>query len=210
MDLTAERFMQSLLSVDKQHCGEIIGAVLQQEGGNSEMEALVSESLERIGADWEAGEVSLAQVYMSGVICEELLEQNLRGLAQEKRKQPRVAILVLHDHHLLGKRIVLSVLRANGYEVEDLGGGVSVEQAVEKVKELQIEVLLVSTLMLHAADKVRALREVLDEEEQKVLIAVGGAPFRQDQELWQRVGADFFCRNANDALRFLEGAMKND
>ncbi len=210
LDLMKERFIQSLLSVDKQRCAEIIGALRQQEDGVSKQEALVSESLEEIGGGWETGEISLAQVYMSGVICEELLERQLPELRPAKRKQPRTAILVLHDHHLLGKRIVLSVLRANGYQIEDLGGGVSVEQAALKAKELQLDVLLISTLMLHAAHKVRELKEIMEKDGRRVLLAVGGAPFRQDEELWRRVGADRFCRNANDALRLLEEVGQDD
>ena len=43
------------------------------------MEKLVVPALERIGAGWEQGRVALSQVYMSGRICEELVDTLLIG-----------------------------------------------------------------------------------------------------------------------------------
>ena len=38
-------------------------------------EKVVAPALERIGDDWKAGDASLSQVYMSGRICEKLVDE---------------------------------------------------------------------------------------------------------------------------------------
>lgn len=43
------------------------------------------------------------------------------------KKDLRIGIGVLLDHHVLGKQIVYSILRISGYDVLDFGQGLSVD-----------------------------------------------------------------------------------
>ena len=72
------------------------------------VEDIVVSALQSIGTDWEQGKLSLSQVYMSGRLCEELIDRILPSGAPEQTDQPRMAIAVLEDHHVLGKRMVWS------------------------------------------------------------------------------------------------------
>ena len=62
--------------------------------------------LEEIGTGWENGTYALSQVYMSGRICEELVDLILPPTDVMRRTQPKIAIATLEDYHMLGKRIV--------------------------------------------------------------------------------------------------------
>jgi methanogenic corrinoid protein MtbC1 len=161
-------------------------------------------ALERIGTGWEKGEVALSQVYMSGRICEDLLDEFITSGTKELREHPRMAIAVLMDYHILGKRIVYSVLRASGFDLLDYGQ-VSVDELVAKVRKDGIRILLVSTLMLSSALQVRQLRERLDAAGLDVKLVVGGVPFRFDDNLWREVGADATSPTASGAV----GIIKN-
>src|SRR5271157_6560472 len=94
---------------------QVLEAACRRAGPAGALDALMMPALERIGELWESGELALAQVYMSGRICEELIDalmpdSDWNGAGGE----PPVAIGVLDDRHALGKRIVQSVLRASG------------------------------------------------------------------------------------------------
>ncbi|HPX97836.1 MAG TPA: cobalamin-dependent protein, partial [Thermotogota bacterium] len=91
-----------------------------------------------------------------------------------------------------------------GYEVTDFGDGLTPERIVEKTIESRIEILLISTLMYVSALKVEELRGQFDREGYRVKIIVGGAPFRLDEGLWERVGADAGSRTASDVFDLLE------
>jgi methanogenic corrinoid protein MtbC1 len=119
-----------------------------------------------------------------------------------------MAIAVLLDHHALGKRIVYSIVRAGGFEIADLGQGLSVEELVAKTLEEKIEILLISTLMLPSALKVKAVRDQLAAQGVTPRIIVGGAPFRFDKNLWQTVGADADGKNATSIIKTIEELMK--
>ncbi len=192
-------FEAALLGTDRVAAGRILEAVCALEQPLVAVEGLVAPVLERIGAGWERGEVALAQVYMSGLICEELVEEVLPASKHRRINSPRVALAVLDDYHMLGKRLVHSVLRAAGYEVLDCGR-VEPEELIERVIAEQVDVVMLSVLMLPAALRVR---EVVLALPQHVRVAVGGAPFRLDPELYREVGADAMGRTASDALSIL-------
>lgn len=199
-----QEFEEVLLQINRVKAGEIFEKIYKNEDDFQEFETLIIQTLEKIGTDWENGEISLSQEYMAGIICEELTDKYL-PLADIKRKDaPRMAIGVLKDHHSLGKRMVYAVLRAGGYELLDFGQGLSVEEMLKKTMDNQIEILLVSSLMYSSALKVKDLREKLDEAGLKTKIIVGGAPFRLDSELWKTVNADACGKDASKAIGIIE------
>ncbi|MDD2484301.1 MAG: cobalamin-dependent protein [Eubacteriales bacterium] len=197
-------FEEALLQINRIRAAEIFGEVFEKEKEFKSLESLVVTTLERIGLGWEEGSVSLSQIYMSGVICEELIEKYMPKLNIERKRIPKMAIAVLQDQHSLGKRIVSSVIRAGGYELIDFGIGQGVEELVSKTEKNEIDILLISTLMFPSALQVKELKEKLLADGYKTKIIVGGAPFRLDSKLWEKVGADADGKNASDVLRILE------
>jgi methylmalonyl-CoA mutase cobalamin-binding domain/chain len=172
------------------------------------MEQIVIGSLERIGDGWEQGDISLSQVYMSGVICEGLVETYLPRYNVRRKDIPRMAIGVLLDHHSLGKRIVYSVLRAAGFEIIDFGQGLGPEEMAQMTVDNSVEILLISTLMLPSALKVSRVRDALIAKGSSARIIVGGAPFRLDPTLWQRVGADADGQSATGVVSVIEQLVR--
>jgi methylmalonyl-CoA mutase cobalamin-binding domain/chain len=202
--LPIQSFQTALLQMDRIRATEIFEILHSQEQGFEELEHLTMEVLERIGTGWENGQLSLSQVYMSGVICEELMDRYVPESMDRNQCKPRIAIAVLLDHHALGKRIVCSVLKAAGYDVVDLGQGLSAEEIVEKTLKEEVDILLISTLMLSSALKVRRVVAGLREQGSLAKIVVGGAPFRLDSSLWQKVNADADGKNGTEVIRIIE------
>lgn len=205
--LTLE-FEKSLMQINRMKAAEAFEKCYASENSFDQLEQLAIQTLEKIGIGWENGTVSLSQVYMSGVICEELIDKYLPKFQVKRTEIPKLAIGVLLDQHALGKRIVYSILRAGGFEVMDLGKGLSVEELVEKTIDNKIEILLISTLMLASALKVKTVKEQLADHGVAPIIIVGGAPFRFDSNLWQTVGADADGKNASTIIETIESLMK--
>lgn len=201
----AEAFTRALLSIDRLAAELILRSAIRESSLDEVVRSLVVPALEQIGDDWVQGRVSLSDVYMSSRICEELMKSLAPKAAPPARSnQPRIAIAALQDYHLLGKKMVQLALLAAGYAVTDFGQGITVENLVRRAREAEIEVLLVSTLMLPSALRVKDLRRELDRAGSKLELVVGGAPFRFDRQLWKEVGADAMGVSAADALKILD------
>ncbi len=208
IELRIAEFEEALLHINRVKAAYIFEKAYTDEKNFEMIEKITMETLERIGAGWENGLVSLSQVYMSGVICEELIDHYLPKFEVKRRELPKMAIAVLQDYHSLGKRIVYSIVRAGGYQILDFGQGLSVEELVNKTIENEIELLLISTLMLPSALKVKVVKEKLEEAGSNTRIIVGGAPFRLDDNLWKNVGADADGKNASNILKTIEILLK--
>jgi methanogenic corrinoid protein MtbC1 len=193
-------FEQALLSLDRLGARRIIQAASDPGKAHLAVENLLVPALEHLGEQWEAGHLALSQIYMSGRICEELVGQILPPASPHRKRQPKTAIAVLEDYHLLGKRIVYSTLRASGFELLDYGQQ-EVQALAAAAQRDQVEILLISTLMLPSALRVIKVRERLAAFPVKII--VGGAPFRFDPQLWKEVGADATSPTASGVVPLL-------
>ena len=212
MPLPAEQiqdFETALLAID-----QIAAEALIAEHGLSYtplqiVEELIAPVLNRIGVGWEEGRIALSQVYMSGRICEDLVNDLLPPNISILKRRPKMAIAVLEDYHVLGKRILYAHLRSCGYDIIDYGQGIDAEALVDRATTENIELLLISTLMLRSALKVEQVKKRLEAVGSNTKILVGGAPFLLDPELWQQVRADAMGRNAADAVAIISKLGKN-
>lgn len=199
----AVRLREALLALDRAE----VAAILSELAGPSSFDRIeladlvIAPALLEIGRAWDEGTVALSQVYMSGRLLEEALDQHLPASAP-REGAPRIGVGVLEDHHALGKRIVCAVLGSAGYDVRDLGSGIGAATLVDRAVEQGVDILMVSVLMLNRALHVVHVREQIDDRGLDGLtLVVGGAPFIHDPDLYARVGADSYGRSAADALR---------
>jgi methanogenic corrinoid protein MtbC1 len=190
--------VRALLSVDRPEVVRLVTAAAATSDPGSVLETLLVPALDEVGRAWESGGASLSQVYMAGRIAEDLLARHLPH-GPPAPGTPRVALGVLEDQHVLGKRMVHAYLSASGLPVLDLGAGLSAAALAERAAGEGASMLLVSTLMLRSALRVQDLVAALRGRGSRAPVVVGGAPFRLDPGLWQRVGADGFGASAAEA-----------
>lgn len=194
------QFEQALLEMDRISARNILEQLSPEKDAMGCVDRIIVPALENIGLKWEMGSIPLAQVYMSGRICENLVDQFLPPVSPLRIEQPATAIAILEDFHTLGKSIVYSALRARGIELKDFGT-VDVDELVNKTIESNIKILLISVLMLNSARNIKEVTRQLKEKQVTTKVIVGGAPFRFDDELWVSVGADAVGTNTAEALQ---------
>ena len=200
LEMVKREFLHALLAVNIKVAEEI----LLEAGADLSMveiaDNILAPSLEAIGAGWEDGTVSLAHLYMSGRMCEQLVDKILKANLPVRKDQPEMAMAVIEDYHSLGKKIVLSVLKVAGYEVLDYGQGLSTTEVIERSLEDGIKILLISAHLLPSALLVKNMTKLLKLRNPCIKVIVGGAPFVLDKNLWVEVGADAMGSNSSDAI----------
>jgi methanogenic corrinoid protein MtbC1 len=198
-----ERLIGAIADLDS----EAARAILEEAFGSAPplrvCDELVRPALEAVGEQWERGQLSLAHVFVSSRICERALEEHVDPAAAAQGTGRRIAIGVFSDRHQLGKRMVLSSLRASGYRVLDYGAGLEKAALLRRVEEDRLEVLLLSTLMLRSALGIAPFIAELRRSRLATKVVVGGAPFRLDPQLAAEVGADAWGATASDALEIV-------
>jgi trimethylamine corrinoid protein len=119
-----------------------------------------------------------------------------------ERKSAKVLIgTVEGDVHDIGKTIIVSLFKANGFDVLDIGRDVSVERLIEEAEKFGADVIgtsaLLTTTMRHQKELEQQLKKAGLREKYKTI--VGGAPVTQR---WaDRIGSDAYAHNAQDGVK---------
>ena len=159
-----------------------------------------------LGDKFDEGEVYLPELMLAAAAMEAAMAVCNAALPEGKSETRGVVVIgtVEGDVHDIGKAIVCAYLRANGYEVHDLGRDVPVEEFVDKAEEVGADIIGASALLTATMRKQSEIVTELKDRgiRDKYKFVVGGAPCTQDYA--DSIEADAYAADASDGLRKIE------
>ncbi|MCF2139973.1 MAG: cobalamin B12-binding domain-containing protein [Candidatus Lokiarchaeota archaeon] len=190
-----EKLEEALIEVNYQNVHDIFQKMLSQNFTLPKILGIIRTVMESIGKKWEQERIALSQVYMAGKLIEMEIELHLKNsknndTIRNQKWNKKVYTCVYEDYHALGLLILNSTLRMAGFQVINLGIGLTEEELCNYVSSKQITLLLISTLMLASAKHLKNTIQSLRKINPNIKIFVGGAPFNLQTDLWERIGAD--------------------
>jgi 5-methyltetrahydrofolate--homocysteine methyltransferase len=154
-----------------------------------------------VGAQMKSGEKFIPEVLLSARTMQACLDL-IKPLLGEGGASLGTVILgtVEGDMHDIGKNLVGMLLNGAGFEVVNLGKGVTAEQFVAAVKEHDANIIGMSSLLTTTMPQMPAAIQALKDAglRDKVKVVVGGAPV--SAEWAKEIGADGFGANASLAV----------
>jgi corrinoid protein of di/trimethylamine methyltransferase len=163
-----------------------------------------------IGDQFDKLEIFLPELLIAADAMKAGLDILLAELPKDKtlKKGTVVCGTVKGDIHEIGKKIVVALLRADGFEVYDLGADVSTSRFIEEAEKVGADILGLSALM---SSTLAAQKDVIDYlkavgEREKYIVMVGGGP--TTQEWATQIGADGYAKTAPEAVKAALELMK--
>jgi trimethylamine corrinoid protein len=151
--------------------------------------------------------VMAAEAMKAGIA---VLEPEMRRRGTLRESLGRVVLgTVKGDIHEIGKTLVGILLSAAGFEVVDLGVNVTAEMFAVKARELEADIVGVSSLLTTTMALQRGVVEALDRAQlrPRVKIIVGGAPVTRR---WaEEIGADGYGKDAVGAVALAKSLVGN-
>jgi dimethylamine corrinoid protein len=189
---------------DLQESEVMAGVEAELSAGKDPMAILaeVQAGMEIVGKRFEEGEYYLSELLYAADIFKQVnvpLAERLQG-----RKGETLATMVLgtvkNDIHEFGKDIVGTILASNGVEIIDLGIDVEYDKFVAAIREHQPQFVGLSCMLTTVFSDMKATVEAIEQAglRDSVQIYIGGGPV--DESLAKHVGADLYCRTAQDAV----------
>lgn len=156
-----------------------------------------------VGDKFEKGEYFLSEL----VVAAEVMKEGLKVVTpyikgESAKKLGKVVIATVEgDHHDLGKNIVSSLLRVQGFDVIDLGVDVATDKILAAVKEHQPSIVGMSALLTLTMPKMGEVIEGLKTASMrdKVKVILGGTPITE--EFAASIGADHKAVNALEGVK---------
>ena len=174
----------------------------------------LSVGMKIVGDKFEAAEIFLPQIMMSGKAMSNAMEVLTPELEKNRKAGEEAGLAITFvaegDIHDIGHRLVTTMLGANGFQIFDLGVDVLNENVVDEAakhkgeKILLVGSALMTTSMLGQKDLMDRLRE--ENLRDSVKCMFGGAPV---SDKWiDEIGADATAENAAEAAKVALEVMK--
>nr|WP_320133924.1 cobalamin-dependent protein [uncultured Holophaga sp.] len=164
----------------------------------------LQEGMNIVGKRYEEKEYYLSELIMSAEIFKEAAALIGGDLAAGGAPTHGTMVMgtIYGDIHDIGKNIVTTVMSCNGFKVVDLGVDVPTAKYLEAIKEHKPQVVGISCLLTTAFD---GMKECISSIEAAGLrkdlkILIGGGPC--DQTTADYVGADAYCKTAQDSVEY--------
>ena len=161
-------------------------------------------ALDTVGKEYEQGRVYLPGLLMSAEAAKCAFEEIKARMTDTgvKDKCAFVIATVKGDIHDIGKNIVKLLLENYGFDVSDLGKDVAPEVIVEETVRLHAPLVGLSALMTTTVPAMEETIKQLRVSAPWAKVVVGGAVLTE--EYARSIGADQYCRDAMDTVRYAE------
>ena len=158
----------------------------------------LSKGMIQVGQRFEAGEFFLSELMMASEVMKEgmkILEPHIKSEAAKKSGKVVIGT-VQGDLHDIGKNLVVTLLRAAGFEVIDLGVDVSAEDFVKSVRKEKPSILAMSALLTLTLPAMENVVKALEHSKlrKNVKVIIGGAPVTA--QFGKKAKVDFAAENA--------------
>jgi corrinoid protein of di/trimethylamine methyltransferase len=195
---------QAIVECNKSKAEEVVRQGLSE--GIDPMEIMnkgLIPGIGEVGDLFGEGKLFLPELIQAADVMRLATEQINAALPPGVEKQGGKIVIgtVQGDIHDIGKTIVVSFLKANGFEVYDLGRDVPTLKFIEKAEEVGAHIIGTSALLTTTMEGQRKLENDLKRLglKEKYKTIVGGAPVTQR---WAtRIGADAYAEDAVDGVR---------
>lgn len=162
----------------------------------------IAPAMAEAGRLFEEGEYFVPELLMAARATKAAF-QVLRPLLAEQGVRPigRVVLgTVQGDLHDIGKNLVGALLEGGGFDVIDLGVGVSPEHFATAIEERSPDIVGLSALLTTTLPAMKSTLEVLEARSvrDRVKVIVGGAPVTES--FAAAIGADGYAENAAAAV----------
>ena len=195
---------QTIIDHNKERAVQLTDQLIAD--GHEGMELLTRAFIPGIGEVGDLfgrGQLFLPELVRSADVMQvvtDIINASLPDKDMQIQKGAFLIATVAGDVHDIGKCIVVSLLKANGYIVHDLGRDVATDTIIEEAVKLDVDIVGTSALLTTTMTRQKEVEEALKSAglRDKFKTMVGGAPVTGR---WAaKIGADAYAEDAQDAV----------
>lgn len=173
--------------------------------------------INKVGELFGCGQLFLPELMQAANVMKEVTDlinsriekgQNIKS-QNIKKAGTLIMATVKGDVHDIGKAIVVSLFRANGFIVHDLGRDVETDRIIEEAVKSDADVIGTSALLTTTMGQQKILEEALKSAglRERFRTIVGGAPVTAR---WAaRIGADAYAEDAQDGINKVKALLRD-
>ena len=204
----SNQYLSALLRYDRHSASALIMAAVANKVSIKEIYCQVFERCQyEIGRLWQLNDVSIAQEHYCTASTQLIMSQLYPYIFRVGSKVPGtiVAACVSGELHEIGARMLCDLLELEGWNTIYLGANVPTSGIVDVLRDNHSDILAISASMTFHIPAVRVVIAAVRSASLATRILVGGYAFRIAPNLWRDVGADYWTKDASDAISLIGG-----
>ena len=180
-----EELVEAMLEADRNRCESLIeGALLNNLTPVQIFDSVISVALNRIGALWHKGSITIAHEHGASEIA-----QNLIDFVSDKTPHlssnglTAVVAGVEGEQHVLGAKFFSALLEVEGWNVHYLGSSLPSDDLVQYVVEKNVDAIVLTIVLPNNIDHAeQCLKELQKLDSPPVVLVGGGAVIGKELE----------------------------
>ena len=208
---TVDELVQAVQEGDAPQAADLAGRAVQGGADAAGLVDSLSAAMRAVGDRFGTGEIFLPELMLAARAMQKAMDVLQPALLASSTTTGNLGVIVLGtvrgDVHEIGKDIAITMLRASGFEVHDLGRDVDPLDFVKRAEEVRADIIGASALMTTTMPAQKELVDILAAKglRDKYHVILGGAPVTAE---WvAETGADSWGEDAAKSARILEEFM---
>jgi methanogenic corrinoid protein MtbC1 len=204
----AHQYLAALLRYDRHSASTLILQAVENKVSIKEIYCHVFEPCQyEIGRLWQSNVASVAQEHYCTASTQLIMSQLYPYIFCSDRtsRGTIVAACVSGELHEIGARMLCDLLEMEGWNTIYLGASVPAGGIVDVLRDNHSNILAVSASMTFHIPAVREVIAAVRSARPETRILVGGYAFKIAPNLWRDVGADYWTKDAADAISLIDG-----
>ena len=208
---TVEQLVQAVQDGKAPQAAELAGRAVEEGADAGAVVDSLGAAMRAVGDRFGTGEIFLPELMLAARAMQKAMEVLQPALLASASVAAKLGVIVVGtvkgDVHEIGKDIAITMLRASGFEVYDLGRDVNALDFVRRAEELGADIIGASALMTTTMPAQKELVDTLVAKglRDKYHVILGGAPVTAE---WvAEAGADSWGEDAAKSAKLLEQAM---
>ncbi len=208
-----EELVQGIVDLKRDEVADLVKKLTEQGEDPNKILDECKKGMTIVSDKFQAGDFYLAELLLSAEIFKKAMIFLEPHLAKDINAESAGTVLLATlkgDIHDLGKDILGFLLKAQGFEVHDMGVDVMPDKFIEKVKEVKPDLVGFSALITLTFDRMKEAEEMLVKEglRDTLRIMIGGGVTTPGIKDYVR--ADFQTIDAMEGVSYCVNTMKGD
>ncbi len=203
----------ALVNIEQEKVPRLVKETLDQGEDVLEIIDALTKALKTVGDKFETMEYFLPQLILAADGMNEAMEVLRPEIDRlDLSVGPTGTIIIAQvqgDIHDIGRNIVVAMLRASGFNVQDLGNNIKSDTIIDKALELEADIIGLSSLLTTSLPFARDVLRLLEARglRDRFKVVMGGGAVTP--EYCQDNGADGYGKDAAAAVKLM-GQLLND
>lgn len=175
MNKLSQELSDLFLAGDEKQALKLVQTYLENHSKNELYQLILTPAMYRIGELWEKNMITVADEHLATAICDFVVSvTDVRRPVQNSSKKKVMVLGPEGEDHYIGLKMVASLFKENGWEVQYLGPNLPLDAAIDSANRWKPDVIALSAALAYRLPVLKKYAQSFNDLDFKPSVILGG------------------------------------